>query len=42
MDKQNNVEQVVLCPVPKTLATVRITGQNMLNPKNGTQDFALA
>lgn len=42
MDKQNNVEQVVLCPVPKTPVTVRITGQKMLTPKDGTQDFALA
>jgi len=42
MDKQNSVEQVILCPVPKIPATIRIMGQNMLNPKNGTQDFALA
>ncbi|UZP46341.1 hypothetical protein NXS19_014153 [Fusarium pseudograminearum] len=42
MSKQNNVEQVTLCPVPRTPVTVRVVAQKMINPAEGTQDFALA
>ncbi|KXJ85853.1 peptidase S8/S53 domain-containing protein [Microdochium bolleyi] len=42
MALQNNVEQVVIRPVPKSPVTVRVAAQKMLDPVKGTQDFALA
>ncbi|KAF5581409.1 peptidase S8 S53 subtilisin kexin sedolisin [Fusarium pseudocircinatum] len=42
MSKQNNVEQVILCPVPRTPVTVRVVAQKMFKPAEGTQDFSLA
>ncbi|KAF4951609.1 hypothetical protein FGADI_7385 [Fusarium gaditjirri] len=42
MSKQNNVEQVILCPVPRTPVTIRVVAQKMFDPTGGTQDFALA
>ncbi|PNP76827.1 hypothetical protein FNYG_09843 [Fusarium nygamai] len=42
MSKQNNVEQVILCPVPRTPVTIRVVAQKMFKPVEGTQDFTLA
>ncbi|CAG7558736.1 unnamed protein product [Fusarium equiseti] len=42
MSMQNNVEQIILCPVPRTPVTIQVVAQKMINPAEGKQDFALA